>query len=114
MIPGTTIRVSYAFAKANGVIVTTMDGEVAQVAVRSGAQAGAIAELRRVLGVPLRAHRIGVEQFDELIAVTYNGADVGAAAKADDLAQDQDLSRLLQKLPVWRPAGEPYAAAIIR
>ena len=92
-------RISYAFSKANGVVVTGLDGEIAEVAVRSGAQAGALAELRRALGVPLRARRIAVEQFDELIAATYNGANAGAAALADDLAQDLDLSRLLQEIP---------------
>ena len=92
-------RISYAFSKANGVVVTGLDGEIAEVAVRSGAQAGALAELRRALGVPLRARRIAVEQFDELIAATYNAANAGAAALADDLAQDLDLSRLLQEIP---------------
>ncbi len=92
-------RISYAFSKANGVVVTGLDGEMAEVAVRSDAQAGALAELRRALGVPLRARRIAVEQFDELIAATYNGANAGAAALADDLAQDLDLSRLLQEIP---------------
>jgi len=92
-------RISYAFSKANGVVVTGLDGERAEVAVRSDAQAGALAELRRALGVPLRARRIAVEQFDELIAATYNAANAGAAALADDLAQDLDLSRLLQEIP---------------
>ena len=99
MNPGATYKVSYAFSKANGVVVTGLDGERAEVAVRSDAQAGALAELRRALGVPLRARRIAVEQFDELIAATYNAANAGAAALADDLAQDLDLSRLLQEIP---------------
>src|SRR6266436_3364847 len=92
-------RIPYAFAKANGVVVTSLDGGLAEVAVRSDAHAGALAELRRALGVPVRARRIGTEEFDELIAATYNGADVGAAVLAGDLAQDLDLSRLLQEVP---------------
>jgi general secretion pathway protein E len=94
-----TNRIPYAFAKANGVVVTSLDDDRAEVAVRGDAHAGALAELRRALGVPLRARRIGTEEFDELIAATYNGADVGAAALAGDLAQDLDLSRLLQEIP---------------
>src|ERR1700730_18441764 len=93
------IRIPYAFAKSHGVVVTALDGDVAQVAVRSDAHAGALAELRRALGVPLSTRRIGIEQFDELIAATYNGAESGAAALAGDLAQDLDLSRLLQEIP---------------
>jgi general secretion pathway protein E len=94
-----TIRISYAFAKAHGVVVTALNDEVAEVVVRSGAHAGALAELRRALGVPLRTRRIEAGQFDELIAAQYNGADAGAAALAGDLAQDLDLSRLLQEIP---------------
>lgn len=92
-------RIPYAFAKANGVVVTSLDEGLAEVAVRSDAHAGALAELRRALGVPVRARRIATEQFDELIAATYNGANAGAAALAGDLAQDLDLSRLLQEIP---------------
>ena len=92
-------RIPYAFAKTNGVVLTSLDAAVAEVAVRGDARAGALAELRRALGVPVRAHRLGTEQFDELIAATYNGAEAGAAALAVDLAQDLDLSRLLQEIP---------------
>ena len=91
--------VPYAFAKANGVAVTGMRDGLAEVAVRDGARAGALAELRRALGVPLRARRIGPDEFDEIISALYNSADAGAAALAGDFAQDVDLSRLLQEIP---------------
>ena len=45
------------------------------------------------------ARRIGADEFDELISRLYNAADAGAAALADDLAQDIDLSRLMQDIP---------------
>ncbi len=95
----TTDAVPYAFAKANGVAVTGMRDGLAEVAVRDGARAGALAELRRALGVPLRARRIGPDEFDEIISALYNSADAGAAALAGDFAQDVDLSRLLQEIP---------------
>ncbi len=60
---------------------------------------GALAELRRVLGVPLNARRVEVAAFDVLLTKLYNGADAGAAALAGDLAQEIDLSRLLQEIP---------------
>jgi general secretion pathway protein E len=91
--------VPYAFAKANGVVVTAVDNGLAQVAVRNGAHVGALAEVRRALGVPLQTRRIGAEEFDELVSALYNAADAGAAALADDLAQELDLSRLLQEIP---------------
>ena len=91
--------VSYAFATANHVAVTALEHGVAEVVVRPGASAGGLAELRRTLGVPLNARLIGSAEFDEIVSVLYKAADSGAAALADDLAQDMDLSRLLQEIP---------------
>jgi general secretion pathway protein E len=92
-------RIPYVFVKANGVAVTSVTSNHAEVVVRREVQAGALAELRRVLGVPLRARRIDTDEFNEVVSALYNGANEGAAALADDLAQDIDLSRLLQELP---------------
>jgi len=95
--------VPYAFAKSSGVAVTGSVNGTAEVAVRSGhdaaIQAAGLAELRRVLGVPLRARRVDSAEFEELVATMYNASASGAAALADDLAQDMDLSRLLQEIP---------------
>ena len=91
--------VTYPFAKVNGVVVTSLAEGIAHVAVRRDARAGALAEIRRVLGVPLQARQLNAEEFDELISGIYNTAETGAAALADDLAQDLDLSRLLQDIP---------------
>ena len=91
--------ISYSFSKTNGVVVTSLSESFAEVAVRSDAQAGALAELRRALGVPLRARRVDAAPFDELIAAAYNNASAGAAALADDMSQDVDLARLLQEIP---------------
>ncbi|MDB5811235.1 MAG: putative type secretion system protein HxcR [Betaproteobacteria bacterium] len=91
--------VPYAFAKSNGIVVTRRDEAGAEVAVRADAHPRALAELRRVIGVPLTARRIDAAQFDELLAQMYNGANNGAVALANDLAQDIDLSRLLQEIP---------------
>jgi general secretion pathway protein E len=92
-------RIPYVFVKTNGVAVTSITSDHAEVVARREVQAGALAELRRVLGVPLRARRIDTDEFNEVVSALYNGANEGAAALADDLAQDIDLSRLLQELP---------------
>jgi len=91
--------VPYAFAKANGVVVTAAGDGCADVAARNGVRASAIAELRRALGVALRVRSVAAAEFDELISAAYNSADFGAAALAGDFAQDLDLSRLLQDIP---------------
>ncbi|PZO06679.1 MAG: type II secretion system protein GspE [Lysobacteraceae bacterium] len=89
--------IPYAFAKAQGVVLESITADLALVSIRSDACAAALAEVRRVLGVPVRARQVGVERFDELIAANYHGD--GAAALAVDLAQELDLSRLLQEIP---------------
>jgi general secretion pathway protein E len=99
VIPAIAYKVPYAFAKANGIVVTSRGTDIADVAVRTDAPLSAIAELRRVLGVPVQARRIDVAEFDELVSTLYNGSEEGAAALAGDLAQDLDLSRLLQEIP---------------
>ncbi len=91
--------VPYAFARANGVVVTALADGTAQAAVRAGAHASALAEVRRAVGVPVNARQVGSDEFDDLVSALYNGANAGAAALADDLAQDFDLSRLLQEIP---------------
>ena len=94
-----TVSVPYTFAKANGVVITALRNDGAEVAVRNDARAGALAELRRALGMPLRARRVGADEFDELISALYNGASAGAAALAGDLSREPDLSRLLEEIP---------------
>jgi general secretion pathway protein E len=89
----------YAFARVNGIIVTALGDGSAEVVVRSDARPQALAEVRRALGLPLRARRIGIDEFSELMSTIYNGSNAGAAVLAGDLAQDLDLSRLLQEIP---------------
>ena len=91
--------VPYGYAKTHGIVVTSVSDDAANVAVRAGAQPLALAEVRRVLGVPVHAQSINALEFDKLIAAHYHGTGAGAAALADDLAQDIDLSRLLQDIP---------------
>ncbi|HEY8585168.1 MAG TPA: type II secretion system ATPase GspE [Rhodanobacter sp.] len=93
--------VPYEFARSNGAAVTGFDDGVAEVALRVGATAVVLAELRRMLDRPLRVRQCSATEFDEVLAAGYNaaGSDSGAAALADDLATDLDLSRLLQEMP---------------
>ena len=94
-----TGAVTYSFAKLNGVVVTSHTEDAAEVAVRADARPGALAEVRRALGVPFSARRVDAAEFDALLAKLFDGSDTGAVALAGDLAQDIDLSRLLQEIP---------------
>lgn len=93
-------RIPYLFAKNHGVVLTAMNTDHAEVSVRNNIRAQTLAELRRSLGVPLRAQRISTEKFDELMAIAYNGNDSGADTLAVDMAQEMDVSKLLDEIPV--------------
>src|SRR5512135_2595271 len=90
-------RISYTFAKTKGVLLTHCSAEEAEVLVREDAPAEALAELRRVLGVPLRAKMLLPETFNQALAGAY--AQDGAAAMVGDVEQDMDLSQLIHDLP---------------
>lgn len=99
MVSKAITAVPYAFAKLNGVVVTALDHDIAEVTVREDAQPRALAELRRTLGVPLRSRAIAAAEFDELLASLYNGDGSAAATMADDFSGELDLSSLLQDIP---------------
>jgi len=90
-------KIPYSFAKAKGVLLTHCTAESAEVQVRADAAAEALAEVRRVLGVPLRATLLQPEAFDRALAGAY--AQEGAAAMVGDVEQDMDLSQLIHDLP---------------
>ncbi len=94
-----TTKIPSAFAKASGIVVTALSASAAEACVRPDINAAALAEVRRILGVPVHAQQLELATFDDLLAATYNDASAGAAELAGDLAQDLDLSRLLQELP---------------
>ncbi|MDO8413983.1 MAG: ATPase, T2SS/T4P/T4SS family, partial [Gallionellaceae bacterium] len=92
-------KISYTFAKTNGVLLTHCTTESAQVQVRMGATAEALAEVRRVLGVPVQATLLPLDVFDKALAHAYAQADGSAAALVGDVEQDMDLSQLIHDLP---------------
>jgi len=92
--------VPYAFAKAHGTLLLELSSDEARVCLREGAAPQALAELRRVLGVPVRvtAHE-PAPAFDRRLAEAYTRANQSAAYVADNLGQDMDLSRLVSEMP---------------
>jgi general secretion pathway protein E len=93
-------RVPYPFAKAQGTLLVELSAERALVCVREGARPQALAELRRVLGVPLRVESVlPAEQFERRLADAYTRANQSAAYVAGNLELDMDLSRLVQEMP---------------
>ena len=93
-----TIRIPYAFARTHGVLAWRDEGEAIVVLLRSDASADAIAELRRVLDRPLVTRPVDADVFAAELARAYNQAGA-AVAMSESLANEADLSRLMQEMP---------------
>jgi general secretion pathway protein E len=92
-------KIPYSYARAKGVLLTHCSSDRAEVQVRADVAAETLAELRRVLGVPLHAQRLAPEEFERALASIYAHADGSAAAMVGDVEQDMDLSQLVHDLP---------------
>ena len=93
-------RIPYPFAKMHGALLLEVSAERALVCLRQGARAQVLAEIRRVLGVPLQVATVEpADVFERRLAEAYSRANQSAAYVADNLEQDMDLSRLVQEMP---------------
>ena len=97
---------SYAFAKAQGVIVTEL-GDVAEVARRKGSHPQALAEVRRIAGRPLALREVDDAAFDRLLQdhyarSSYAGEADELAGFGDDLPSAEDLLASDDEAPAIR------------
>ncbi len=92
-------RPSFAFAKRHGLVVSEDHGDHVTVVARPGTSLESLQETRRFVGRPVRLQTIGTEQFDKLLARTYEGQSGAAANLMDGLDADEaDLDALAQAL----------------
>jgi general secretion pathway protein E len=98
-LPARGQRPSFAFARRHGVLLREVTEHHAQVVVREGAQAAAVAELRRLVGLPLVIERTPPESFDELLRKAYEAGDSETGQLAEGLEGDTDLAHLAEDLP---------------
>jgi general secretion pathway protein E len=92
-------QLTFAFCKRHGVMIQRVVDGVAEAVYRVGAQPSSIAEVRRVLGLPLQLRRVDSEQFDELLRKLYEGGTNTAMQMAGNFEDDTDLAHLAQDLP---------------
>src|ERR1035437_10128062 len=92
-------KIPYSFAKSKGVLLLSYTPEGVEVSVRTDATAQVLAEVRRMLAVPVQAVRVPVDEFDRALAIAYGQAEGSAASMVDDVEQDMDLSQLVNDLP---------------
>jgi general secretion pathway protein E len=71
----------------------------AEAVYRAGAQPAAIAEVRRVLGVPLQLRRVDADAFDQLLRQQYEAGNSAMQAAGVGVEEDTDLAHLAQDLP---------------
>lgn len=92
-------RLPYHFAKSKGVIAAGMVDEKMEIWVRPGVQAATLAEVRRIVGVPLTPLLLDAEQFEQRLTQCYSRQENAAERLMDDLGQDVDLRQLAQEMP---------------
>ncbi|HEY6096246.1 MAG TPA: type II secretion system ATPase GspE [Gallionellaceae bacterium] len=92
-------KLPYTFARSKGVAVTHLGSDFAEISVRDDVSVVTLAELRRVLGVPLQLVQLATTEFEQLLARLYAHTEGSAAELAEDVAQDMDLSQLVHELP---------------
>ncbi|WP_116810967.1 type II secretion system ATPase GspE [Steroidobacter cummioxidans] len=90
---------TFAFCKRHGVLVQKVHETSAEAVYRAGAQPAAIAEVRRVLGVPLQLRRVDAEAFDQLLRQQYEAGNSAMQVAGAGVEEDTDLAHLAQDLP---------------
>ena len=90
---------SFTFCKRHGVLIQKAGEDFAEAVYRAGAQPAAIAEVRRVLGVPLQLRRVDSDAFDQLLRTQYEGGSNVAMQMVGGMEDDTDLAHLAQDLP---------------
>ncbi|MBA2350480.1 MAG: type II secretion system ATPase GspE [Burkholderiales bacterium] len=90
----------YHFAKAKGVLAARREGDAVEIWVREGdVQAATLAEVRRIVGLPLRPVMLAAERFEQCLAQIYARSENAAEQMITDIGQDLDLAQLAQELP---------------
>ncbi len=92
-------RPAFGFAKRHGVLVSELGDDHATVMLRPGVDPQALIEVRRLVGCPLRLQEISEEQFDALLATSYEQGSNEAMQMMEDLGEDLDLFTVAQALP---------------
>ncbi|WP_455234048.1 type II secretion system ATPase GspE [Thiogranum longum] len=92
-------RPSFMFAKRHGLLVSEIHDNCAEVVLTPEADPQALIELRRFVGCPLNLQQIPKEQFEALLASTYEQGSNEAMQMMEDLGDDMDLFQVAQALP---------------
>jgi general secretion pathway protein E len=98
-VPQERRRPPFMFAKRHGLLVTGIGDNGADVVLGPDADAGALIELRRFVGRHLNFRQVGSEEFNALLASTYEQGSNEAMQMMEGLGDDLDLFQIAQALP---------------
>lgn len=96
--PLTAKSVSYAFAKRHGVMLGEISDNHAQLLYYGPLKPRAIAEVRRIIARPVTLNQISQEQFDALLAQTYEQDSDQAMAMMEGVSEELDLDQLAETI----------------
>jgi general secretion pathway protein E len=88
----------YAFAKRHGVLIGQIEDEQVQLLHRPDFNPGILAEISRVTGRKLSLSPAPDEQFDALLAQTYERGSDQAIAMMEGVGEELDLDQLAETL----------------
>lgn len=88
----------YAFAKRHGVLIGQIDSDKIQLLYRNAINAQALAEVRRIVGRPIHLSEANDEQFDALLAQTYEQDSDQAMAMMEGVSEELDLDQLAETI----------------
>src|SRR6187455_1820385 len=97
--PSPAHAMTFAFCKRHGVLVQKTGEDSAEAVYRAGAQPAAIAEVRRVLGIPLQLRRVDNDAFEQLLRQQFEGGTNVAQQMVSGMDDETDLAHLAQDLP---------------
>jgi general secretion pathway protein E len=92
-------RPSFMFSKRHGLLVTEIGDSTAQVVMSPDADPQALLELRRFSGCHLQLKQISAEEFESLLASTYEQGSNEAMQMMEGISDDLDLFQIAQALP---------------
>jgi general secretion pathway protein E len=93
-----THSLPYAFAKRHGVLIGQIDSDKVQVLFREEINPQTLTEVRRIVGRPINLSETSNEQFDALLAQTYEQDSDQAMAMMEGVSDELDLDQLAETI----------------
>ncbi len=94
----TSRHLPYAFAKRHGVLLGQIDQDQVQLLYHDVINPHILAEVRRFIGRPIQLSETSAEQFNALLAQTYEQDSDQAMAMMEDVSGELDLDQLAETI----------------